>query len=32
MTQNNVKIWVNHLSVFDKELNSEYQVPPIDVI
>ncbi|RHZ75697.1 hypothetical protein Glove_212g212 [Diversispora epigaea] len=30
MTQNNVKIWVKHLLVFVKELNSEYQVPPIE--
>ncbi|RHZ81574.1 hypothetical protein Glove_117g198 [Diversispora epigaea] len=29
--QNNVKTWVKHLSVFDKGLNSEYQVPPIEV-
>ncbi|RHZ88748.1 hypothetical protein Glove_21g81 [Diversispora epigaea] len=31
MTQNNVKTWVKHLSVFVKELNNEYQVPPIEV-
>ncbi|RHZ81787.1 hypothetical protein Glove_117g41 [Diversispora epigaea] len=30
-TQNDVKTWVKHLSVFVKELNSEYQVPPIEL-
>ncbi|RHZ83315.1 hypothetical protein Glove_97g11 [Diversispora epigaea] len=30
MSQNNVKTWVKYLSVFVKELNSEYQVSPIE--